>query len=207
MYFIKNGKKKKKKKKKNKTIVSLCSDNKIFYENIKNNIKKEKQIKEFFFFEFPSVSIISKLTEDDLKDLGFGYRSRYIIESAKMLLHYGVDTFFLNLQKEKKTKKCIDILLQFPGVGLKVANCICLFGLNKYDCLPIDTHIFDIIQKYYNNIIDGITSTTPYTNKKNNKVLGQVASKSGITIEKNGITIEKNDNLQNSVKNCVKNCF
>uniref|UniRef100_A0A8C9GK86 DNA-(apurinic or apyrimidinic site) lyase n=1 Tax=Piliocolobus tephrosceles TaxID=591936 RepID=A0A8C9GK86_9PRIM len=184
-------------KKESKTIDSRCSDNKIFYENVKNNIKKEKQMKEFVFFEFPSVFILSKLTEDDLKDLGFGYRSRYIIESSKMLLQFGVEKWFLNLQKEKKTKKCIDMLLQFPGVGLKVANCICLFGLNKYDCLPIDTHIFDIIQKYYHNIIDNITSTTPYTNKKRNQVLGQIMSKSAKTrinlSKKHGNATETND--------------
>ncbi|KJP88633.1 hypothetical protein AK88_01713 [Plasmodium fragile] len=128
--------------------------NRIFYENLKTVIKEERQMKIFPFYEFPSIKIISKLKEEDLRNLGFGYRSSYVIESAKMLVERGSEEWIEDLKKEKKTKNCIDQLILFPGIGLKVANCICLFGLNKFDCIPIDTHIYDIIYKYYQNIVE-----------------------------------------------------
>ncbi|SBS85434.1 N-glycosylase/DNA lyase, putative [Plasmodium ovale] len=146
-----------------KDIVT-SNDNKIFYENIKTMIKEEKEMKTFSFYEFPSIDIISKLEEEDLRKLGFGYRSSYVIESAKMLTKIGSETWIENLKKEEKTKNCIDELLKFPGIGLKVANCICLFGLNKYDCIPIDTHIYDIIYKYYKDIIED--AETSYSSNK-----------------------------------------
>ncbi|SCO66493.1 N-glycosylase/DNA lyase, putative [Plasmodium vivax] len=127
--------------------------NRIFYEHLKTVIKEERQRKVFPFYEFPSVENLSKLKEEDLRSLGFGYRSSYVIESAKMLVKRGSEQWIEDLKKEKKTKNCIDQLVLFPGIGLKVANCICLFGLNKFDCIPIDTHIYDIIYKYYQDIV------------------------------------------------------
>ena len=32
-------------------------------------------------------------------------------------------------------------LLGLYGVGEKVADCICLFGLHQLDAFPVDTHI------------------------------------------------------------------
>lgn len=133
---------------------TITEKNRIFYENLKTLIKEERKMKVFPFYEFPSIDIISKLREQDLRNLGFGYRSSYVIESAKMLVKRGSEEWIEDLKKEKSTKNCIDQLIQFPGIGLKVANCICLFGLNKFDCIPIDTHIYDIIYKYYQNIVE-----------------------------------------------------
>jgi N-glycosylase/DNA lyase len=40
-------------------------------------------------------------------------------------------------------------LCQFPGVGLKVADCILLFSLEKLEAFPIDVWIKRIMLKYY----------------------------------------------------------
>ncbi|ETW55114.1 hypothetical protein PFUGPA_02936 [Plasmodium falciparum Palo Alto/Uganda] len=149
-----------------KDVEMLSKDNKIFYESLKTTLKDERNQKTFHFYEFPKIQVLSKLKEDDLRSLGFGYRSNYVIESAKMLVNMGEEEWIENLKNEEKTKTCIDKLIQFPGIGLKVANCICLFGLNKYDCIPIDTHIYDIIYKYYNNFIEPLNKS----NKKNKTI-------------------------------------
>ncbi|ANQ07278.1 N-glycosylase/DNA lyase [Plasmodium coatneyi] len=140
---------------------ATCGENRIFYENLKTLIKEEREMKVFPFYEFPSVEVLSKLKEEDLRNLGFGYRSSYVIESAKMLVKRGSEQWIEDLKKEKSTKSCIDQLILFPGIGLKVANCICLFGLNKFDCIPIDTHIYDIIYKYYQNIVESECAPVP----------------------------------------------
>ncbi|SOV78898.1 N-glycosylase/DNA lyase, putative [Plasmodium reichenowi] len=149
-----------------KDLEMLSKDNKIFYESLKTTLKEERNQKTFHFYEFPKIQVISKLKENDLRSLGFGYRSNYVIECAKMLVNMGEEEWIENLKNEEKTKTCIDKLIQFPGIGLKVANCICLFGLNKYDCIPIDTHIYDIIYKYYNNFIEPLNKS----NKKNKTI-------------------------------------
>ena len=32
-------------------------------------------------------------------------------------------------------------LVRLPGIGGKVADCICLFALHQMDAFPVDTHI------------------------------------------------------------------
>jgi N-glycosylase/DNA lyase len=42
-----------------------------------------------------------------------------------------------------------DTLIRFTGIGPKVANCICLFGLHHIEAFPIDTHVKQLLEKYY----------------------------------------------------------
>ena len=46
-------------------------------------------------------------------------------------------------------KKAHAALLTLPGVGVKVADCVCLFGLHKLDAFPIDTHIRQMLDAHY----------------------------------------------------------
>jgi N-glycosylase/DNA lyase len=45
-------------------------------------------------------------------------------------------------------KEIFDELLNFVGVGRKVADCVALFSLDKYDVVPIDTHVYQIAQRF-----------------------------------------------------------
>ena len=40
-------------------------------------------------------------------------------------------------------------LLKLYGVGVKVADCICLFGLHQTDAFPRDTHINKVLAAQY----------------------------------------------------------
>ena len=39
--------------------------------------------------------------------------------------------------------------MKLSGVGTKVADCICLFGLHHLDAFPIDTHIRQVLDREY----------------------------------------------------------
>ena len=39
--------------------------------------------------------------------------------------------------------------MKLSGVGIKVAECICLFALHHVDAFPIDTHIRDMLTSHY----------------------------------------------------------
>ena len=42
-----------------------------------------------------------------------------------------------------------EYLMQFDGIGPKVADCICLYGLHHLNAFPVDTHINQILQSKY----------------------------------------------------------
>ena len=50
---------------------------------------------------------------------------------------------------EMDYKKAKESLKQLYGVGEKVADCICLFGLHQIEAFPIDTHIKQMLEKHY----------------------------------------------------------
>ena len=48
-----------------------------------------------------------------------------------------------------KYKEAKEELLKIFGVGVKVADCICLFGLHHLEAFPVDTHINQALEKNY----------------------------------------------------------
>ena len=51
--------------------------------------------------------------------------------------------------QEMKYRDAKAELLQLYGVGEKVADCICLFGLHHLEAFPKDTHILQALSKHY----------------------------------------------------------
>ena len=41
------------------------------------------------------------------------------------------------------------VLMKQHGIGKKVADCICVFGLHKLEAFPIDTHVRQILAEHY----------------------------------------------------------
>ena len=54
-----------------------------------------------------------------------------------------------------------DVLLQLPGVGRKVADCISLFSLDQCSIIPIDTHVWSIVSRDYDTTLKEHKSLTP----------------------------------------------
>ncbi|VDO08230.1 unnamed protein product [Rodentolepis nana] len=92
-------------------------------------------------YSFPSLESLSRTCiEPELRDIGFGYRSKFIPGVASKLMTAGGDEFLENL-RNSSYEECKNFLLQLPGVGNKVADCICLSSLNKVEVVPVDIHI------------------------------------------------------------------
>ena len=93
------------------------------------------------YFAFPTLEQLKTLSLQDLRDMGMGFRAKYIFNTTLALED-------VDLQKlcELPTQKLLEFLTGLSGVGPKVADCIALFGYHKMDCFPVDTWI----QKVYN---------------------------------------------------------
>ncbi|MCL2744362.1 MAG: hypothetical protein FWE67_10975 [Planctomycetaceae bacterium] len=96
-------------------------------------------------YSFPTPEKIAEFSETDLREIGFGYRAPYIFQATKSILDKKI--IFGNLRK-LPLPDALKELMQLRGVGTKVANCVCLFGLGKHDAFPVDTWITKA-NKYY----------------------------------------------------------
>ena len=92
------------------------------------------------WYSFPSVQELSQASEKDLENIGLGYRAKYIVSTVKKIRKKGAEVWLESL-KEKKTEEIKDELVQLSGIGPKVADCILLFGFNRFNVVPVDTHI------------------------------------------------------------------
>lgn len=101
------------------------------------------------YYSFPNVeSLANDEVEQTLRENGFGYRSKYISQSAKYITEHGGDQWVkqLKFMKYEEAKK---ELINLMGIGAKVADCICLMSLGHLQAIPVDTHIYQIAARWY----------------------------------------------------------
>lgn len=97
---------------------------------------------------FPRPDELTGAREEDFRALGLGYRAGYLVRLAADLSGGGLKKL------ESRLETCGDTeaehtLMELYGVGKKVADCICLFGLHRTDFFPVDTHIRRIFAQRY----------------------------------------------------------
>ena len=116
--------------------------------------------KERDYFSFPSVeSLAEDGCEEVLRQLGFGYRAKYVHQTARMIVgqHGGVK--WLDCLRSKPYWEVWETLQCLPGVGGKVADCVCLMGLGHMEAVPVDTHVWRVAVRDYGVSGEGSTLT------------------------------------------------
>ena len=94
----------------------------------------------------PSPEVFAGLSSvAELADLSLGYRDEYIYEFCK---NYDVYDFLANVKK-LPYEAAMKELMKVKGIGKKVANCICLYGLHMVNACPIDVWVKRIIDEEY----------------------------------------------------------
>ncbi|VFQ92384.1 unnamed protein product [Cuscuta campestris] len=103
----------------------------------------------FEFYEFPSLDRLSKVSEAELREAGFGYRAKYITGTVKELQSKpGGGCQWLASLRGRELNEVVDGLCTLPGVGPKVAACVALFSLDQHHAIPVDTHVWQIATRY-----------------------------------------------------------
>ncbi|KAJ4916347.1 N-glycosylase/DNA lyase OGG1 [Raphanus sativus] len=107
------------------------------------------EVEGFEFHQFPSLVRLSRVSEDELRKAGFGYRAKYITGTVSALQSKpgGGDEWLMSLRK-LDLQDAIAALCTLPGVGPKVAACIALFSLDQHSAIPVDTHVWQIATRY-----------------------------------------------------------
>ena len=99
------------------------------------------------YYTFPTAKELSKASIEDLRKLGLGFRDKRVYETTQKIAK---DEINLNkIAQIKDTDKIREILETLPGVGPKVADCILLFGLKRFEVFPIDVWVRRIMNDLY----------------------------------------------------------
>jgi len=122
------------------------------------------------YHDFPLPSALTgKNVEAHLRELGFGYRAKYIHRTALMVANERFPGWLESLRNSESPilgmeaspagemtsegrdayRIAHEALLQLQGVGPKVADCVCLMGLGWGEAVPVDTHVWQIAQRDY----------------------------------------------------------
>lgn len=96
-------------------------------------------------YAFPTLEKLASQDENFYKSIGLGYRAPYMVNTAKRLS----SDFDVNALYKLTTDEAKNELIKLSGVGPKVADCILLFGYNKYDVFPVDTWIKKVYLDIY----------------------------------------------------------
>ena len=98
------------------------------------------------FYTFPSAEKLAFAGEAGLKECGLGYRANYVQATARKIHEERID---LERLKGLPYLEARERLVEFPGVGLKVADCVLLFSLEKTEAFPVDVWIKRILLNHY----------------------------------------------------------
>ena len=97
-------------------------------------------------FSFPAPSQLCLASLEDLMELKLGYRAKYIHRLCQDAVSGRLD---LSRLSALNYEEAMEYLTGFYGIGKKVANCVCLFGLHHIDAFPVDTWIEKILMEQY----------------------------------------------------------
>lgn len=113
------------------------------------------------YYDFPTPAALTHpQVEQHLRQLGFGYRAKYLYETALIVAQEREPGWLENLRNPESPayggrpspagemveggrpgyRQAHESLLELQGVGPKVADCVCLMGLGWGEAVPVDTH-------------------------------------------------------------------
>tara|TARA_B100001013_G_scaffold150982_1_gene89678 strand:- start:251 stop:1081 length:831 start_codon:yes stop_codon:yes gene_type:complete len=96
----------------------------------------------FQSYSFPEPGTL--VGEQKMRDAGLGYRARYLAALNDAIDESELDSLHRLPYQEAKAK-----LVELPGIGEKIADCVLLFSLGFTEAFPVDVWIKRVMQEYY----------------------------------------------------------
>jgi len=142
-------------------------------EKISKKYGKEINWNNKTYYTFPTPEELARASIKDLRLLGLGFRDSRVYETTKIINEKVIN--LQNLEELEDINILREELLKFPGVGPKVADCIMLFSMKKYEVFPIDVWVKRVMSELY---FDNIENNTLKT-LSNSKILELAEKKFG----------------------------
>ncbi len=94
----------------------------------------------------PTWPELAAIPENDLRSCLLGFRAKFIAETARFL---AARPGWLDETERLPYPQAKARLLELPGVGEKVADCVLLFGAGRLEAFPVDTWILKSLARRY----------------------------------------------------------
>ncbi|MBL9137639.1 MAG: hypothetical protein JNK85_17340 [Verrucomicrobiales bacterium] len=95
---------------------------------------------------FPSAKRLSVLGEFDLRTCRMGFRARYLRAAAVWVTAGQLSLESLHTMDRTHARQA---LMQLPGVGPKIADCVLLFAYGFAEAFPVDVWILKALREIY----------------------------------------------------------
>ena len=95
---------------------------------------------------FPSPPQLAAAGEMELRRLGLGFRAPYVDKTANLVAEGALDLDELVRIPYLEAKAR---LMECPGIGSKIADCIAVFSLEKLEAFPIDVWVRRALGEWY----------------------------------------------------------
>lgn len=95
---------------------------------------------------FPSAHALAAAGEARLRSCKLGYRSGYLAAAARMVATGQLDLAALG---QVEYREALRRLLEVPGVGPKIANCVLLFAHGHPEAFPVDVWVAKSLRRLY----------------------------------------------------------
>jgi len=109
---------------------------------------------------FPTPEALGSASIPDLRACGLGFRDKYVKELGERMKRFDVAKL-----KKESYGDAKAALMESAGIGEKVADCICLFSLDKHEAFPIDVWIARVMAKLYGKEIHAMFPKTKFSYK------------------------------------------
>ncbi|MCH6257781.1 hypothetical protein MLD52_14585 [Puniceicoccaceae bacterium K14] len=94
----------------------------------------------------PTWEQVAEASETQLRSLALGFRAKNIKKTADLI---AADSTLLKQIEQASYEDAKSALVEFPGVGEKIADCALLFGTDHMQAFPVDTWIIKVLEKRY----------------------------------------------------------
>ena len=134
------------------TIAFICSANSNIprihrvIENLSNTFGTQLELDGHIRHSFPSPQELVVAGEQKLRELGLGFRAPYVDKATQLVNANQLDLQSLIHMPYELAKKC---LMECPGIGPKIADCILVFSLEKMEAFPIDVWVRRALGDWY----------------------------------------------------------
>lgn len=120
-------------------------------ERLCENFGEKMQSGADTFYSFPEPQTLAQLDEKNLAVIRAGFRTKYILDAARKVSSGEIDLKMLPHLPYEEAKRQ---LMTIKGVGLKVSDCVLLFGAHRLEAFPVDVWIKRILENYYGSDYD-----------------------------------------------------